>query len=61
MTLADIAFVATISTALATGLFDWSAYSEINSYFEKLKAEIPNYEKACGEGAVLFGSMVNGQ
>ena len=30
-------------------------YTATNAWFEKMKSEIPNYEKACGEGAAGFG------
>jgi len=57
MTIADICFVATISTGVATGHFDWSGHPEILTWFEKIKGEIPNYEKSNGAGATAFGEM----
>jgi len=57
MTLADICFVATVSTALATEHFDFSPYPEVLAWFEKVKGEIPNYEKANGEGCAKFGGI----
>ncbi len=56
LTLADISFVASFSTIVASGAFDLAAYNpEVNEWFEKCKALIPNYEKANGEGAAAFG------
>ena len=43
------------STAVATGHFDLTSYPDVNTWFEKVKGEIPNYEKACGKGANEFG------
>ena len=56
LTVADIAFLATYSTVVATGHFDLTPYPEVNAWFDKVKAEIPNYEKANGEGATDFGA-----
>ena len=62
LTLADIAFVSTYSTILASEAFDLSAYSpELNEWFEKCKALIPNFEKANDEGAVAFGGWYKGK
>ena len=56
LTLADICFVATFSTIAASEAFDLSSFNpELNDWFEKCKAAIPNYEKADGEGAAAFG------
>eukprot|EP00095_Tigriopus_kingsejongensis_P001406 maker-scaffold229_size244821-snap-gene-1.17 protein:Tk01406 transcript:maker-scaffold229_size244821-snap-gene-1.17-mRNA-1 annotation:"glutathione s-transferase delta-epsilon 2" len=56
MTLADVAFLATHSSLVATGAIDVSEYPELAAWFEKMKGEIKNYEKANGKGAALFGS-----
>jgi len=62
LTLADICFVATFSTITATEAFDLSAFNpELNEWFEKCKALIPNYEKANGEGAAGMGAWYKGQ
>ena len=54
--LADICFVASYSTIVESGAFDLSEFNpELNEWFEKCKALIPNYEKANGEGATGFG------
>ena len=43
------------STIVASEHFDLSSYEATNAWFEKMKGEIPNYEKANGEGAAGFG------
>ena len=55
LTLADICFVASYSTIVESGVFDFADFPELNEWFEKCKALIPNYEKANGEGATGFG------
>ena len=55
LTVADLCFVATYATIEACGKFDLAPYVETNAWFEKMKTEIPNYEKANGEGATAFG------
>ena len=57
LTLADLAFLATYSTIVAVGHFDLSEYAEVNAWFERVKSEVPNYEKCNGEGATLFGGL----
>jgi len=57
MTIADICFVATVSTGLATEHFDWSGYPEIMAWLEKMKGEIPDYEKANGAGVAAFSAL----
>jgi len=60
--LADICFVATFSTIVASEAFDLSSHNpELNDWFEKCKAAIPNYEKADGEGAAAFGGWYKSQ
>ena len=44
-------------TGLATEHFDWSGYPEIMAWFEKMKGEIPNYEKANGAGVAAFAGF----
>ena len=48
-------FSLNFSTAVATEHFDLSAYPETLAWFEKIKGEIPNYEKCNGAGAAGFG------
>jgi len=57
ITVADIACVATISSIVATGAIDLADYSDVLAWFDKCKDLIPNYEKACGEGATAFGAF----
>ncbi len=62
LTLADIAFVATYTTVVASEAFDLSAYNpELNEWFEKCKGLIPNFDKANDEGAVAFGGWYKGK
>jgi len=56
MTLADISLMATFSTLKASEAHDTSKYTEIEKWFTKCQALIPNYEKANGEGAEFFGN-----
>lgn len=53
-TLADISFLCTVSTLEELKYFDLSAYPETVAWYEKLKGEVPNYEKVGGEGARGF-------
>jgi len=57
MSIADLCITATLSTLCASNLiedFD-SRYPKLFSYTQKMKSEIPNYEKADGCGAKAFG------
>merc|ERR1712001_702610 len=56
LTVADLCFLATYATVVATEHFDLTPYAETNAWFEKLKKEVPNYEKANDEGAIAFGA-----
>lgn len=56
LTVADLCFLATFATVVATEYFDLAPYTETNAWFEKLKKEVPNYEKANGEGTAAFGA-----
>ena len=59
-TLADIAFLATYATISACEHVDLKPYAELNAWFEKAQAEVPNYEKANGEGATVYkGRLVD--
>ena len=42
---------------VATGHFDLTPYTNVNNWFQKMKKEIPNYEKANEVGADIFGIM----
>ena len=45
-------YFSSFSTMAATEHFDLTAYPETTAWFEKVKAEVPNYEKICGEGLI---------
>lgn len=60
LTLADISFVSSTTTIIATGVFDLSGYPEIMQWLERCKALIPNYKNSCGDGANLFGTVYQG-
>jgi len=57
ITLADLPLVATYSTIKPTEVIDFSAYPNVEAWFEKCIAAIPNYEKANGEGAEAFAAF----
>jgi len=58
MTLADICFLATLSSMMAAGAADFDKdYPELKSYCEKVSSQIPNYAKANGDGATVFGTL----
>ena len=58
-TIADYAFLATYSTIKASAkclpYVDLNSYAETNAWFEKMKKEAKNYDKADGLGAKMFG------
>ena len=54
LTLADLSYLATTSTLVATGIAELP--KELNEWYLKVKAMIPEYEKANG-GAEEFGEM----
>ena len=59
LTLADLAFMATASSIKVVLDQDFAAFPNITAWYEKLeKTDIPNYEKANGEGLKLFGPYV---
>ncbi len=55
VTLADLSLLTTYSTFAAAGLVDLSPYPELTTWFDKVKKEIPNYEKVNGVGAAKIG------
>ena len=61
LTVADLAFLSTYSSIVALNYFDLSAYPKTNAWFEKVKGQVPNYERACGEGASEFGKLLEKQ
>jgi len=50
-----LCFLVTYYAVVAVDHFDLTPYAETNAWFEKVKKEVPNYEKANGEGAAAFG------
>jgi len=62
LTMADVCFVATLSTLVATGDLIVPNFAEkypkLSTYLEKMAKEIPNYESANGEGATSLGQWV---
>ncbi len=54
VTLADLAFLSSYTTFVAAGLVDISKYPALTAWFEKVKKEVPNYERANGEGIAAF-------
>ncbi len=57
VTLADLAFFVGHTTLEATRMIDLSPYTELPAWAERVKAAIPNYEKANGEGIKKFGEF----
>lgn len=59
LTVADLAFLATYSSIAVTiaNIVDLSSYTELSKWFEKVKGEVKNYEKANGEGAAQLGEF----
>ncbi len=56
-TIADLALAATFSSIQSTDLVPTSQYAELSAWLEKVKAAVPNYEKANGEGVAMFGEF----
>merc|ERR1712038_1047401 len=57
MTIADICFLATLSSIMAAGAADFEKdYPELKAYIEKISSQVPNYAKANGDGATAFGN-----
>ena len=54
LTLADLAYLATTSTLVATGIIA-DLPPELDQWYNKCKSLIPDYEKANGLGAEEFG------
>lgn len=55
MTLADIDFLATVSTLEQCGFVDLSPYKNLVRWYGRMKVEVKNYEETCGAGAKQFG------
>ncbi len=56
MTIADVDFLATMSTLEACGFMDLSPYKNLKSWSTRMKTMVPNYEENCGKGAEQFGA-----
>ncbi|XP_043201756.1 glutathione S-transferase 1-like [Amphibalanus amphitrite] len=56
LTIADLATLANVSSVEAGGL-DMSRWPHVQAWLTKLKAELPYYEQANGEGAQMLGAM----
>ncbi len=57
LTLADVALVASYSTAKTCGVADTSKYPELNAWFDRVTKQIPNYDDANGAGARAVGDF----
>merc|ERR1712141_838717 len=58
VTIADLCFLATLTSISASGIVDFEKdYPELKNYCEKLSAAIPNYATANGDGAAKFGGL----
>ena len=59
MTVADFSALATVSSIEKTekNYIDLDQYPEIKKWLAKMKAAIPNYAKANGDGADAFRNM----
>jgi len=60
MSIADIALISSFSTIVEGGLFDdlLKEYTELTAWFERVKAQIPDYEEVNGKGAAEFGMWI---
>ena len=55
VTLADLSLLTTYTTLKASGMMDLTPYDQLPAWLERVKAAVPNYQKADGEGAEKFG------
>ncbi|XP_043201742.1 glutathione S-transferase 1-like [Amphibalanus amphitrite] len=56
LTIADLATLANVSSMEACGI-DMSRWPHVQAWLAKLKAELPYYEQANGEGAQMLGAI----
>eukprot|EP00092_Neocalanus_flemingeri_P027082 GFUD01029368.1.p1 GENE.GFUD01029368.1~~GFUD01029368.1.p1 ORF type:complete len:325 (+),score=90.71 GFUD01029368.1:118-1092(+) len=56
MTIADLAFLSTMSTLEACNLLDLSPYKNLQVWLDGMKKQVPNYENNCQKGAAEFGN-----
>jgi len=59
MTIADIDFLATISSLEACKFIDLCEYKNLKIWSKKMKEIIPKYHETCGKGAESFGKWFN--
>merc|ERR1711997_624027 len=58
LTLADLCFLATLTSVSATGIVDFEKdHPELKNYCDKISAAVPNYTKANGDGIVKFAGF----
>ena len=55
MTIADVDFMATMSTLEACDFVDLSPYKNLTKWSARMKSMIPHYEENCGKGATQIG------
>ncbi len=58
MTLADLAFMSSYTTLAALNLIDLSPYKALPAWLERVKREVPNHDKANGEGVAAFVALI---
>ena len=59
MTIADVDFLATMSTLEACNFVDLTPYKSAKVWSQNMKNQIPNYAECCGKGAASFGEWFN--
>eukprot|EP00088_Acartia_fossae_P047816 TRINITY_DN5195_c0_g1_i1.p1 TRINITY_DN5195_c0_g1~~TRINITY_DN5195_c0_g1_i1.p1 ORF type:complete len:222 (+),score=77.57 TRINITY_DN5195_c0_g1_i1:52-717(+) len=57
LTIADLSILATYATLKAAGITELDKYPELEAWFTRCSAEVPNYDKSNGEGAQGFGEF----
>ena len=55
MTIADIAFLSTMTTLEACNILSLHPYKKIRMWLENMRKQVPNYENNCQKGADEFG------
>ncbi len=56
MTLADLSLISTYSTLKEMKCVDLRKYPFLESWFQRCKTQIPDYDRVNGEGAELMGT-----
>lgn len=57
ITIADHTLAASVSTFIATGIVDFSKYSNVSAWLARCEAEMPGYAEVNTPGANAFGGM----